>query len=201
MQADHVDECRGDGSEVRGRAVECGYGASSGGDQFVAFGCVLPERVVQLQPTIGHYRATCLVVKLRRRTGGTGRADVGDTERSRPGVGGDLGDEGLAGFACEGVKVGSDAVTDGGVDDEVRGERDGWIGDASFCDGDGQVVADRAEACGEGVGLRLADVGFGVVLSHKQSAGDGAGVADSDGTGSGAMNSASHEPRPPQPQM
>src|SRR5699024_6733123 len=134
-----VDECRGDGSEVCGGAVECGYGASSGGDQFVAFGCVLPERVVQLQPAIGHYRASCLVVKLRWRKGGTWCADVGDTERSRLGVGGDLGDECRAVFAGEGVEVGGDAVADGGVDDEVRGEGDGWIGDVSFCDGDGQV--------------------------------------------------------------
>lgn len=79
-------------------------------------------------------------------------------------------------------------MADGGVDDEVRGKRDGWIGDASFCDDDGQVVADRPEARGEGVGFRLAEVGFGVVLSDEQSPGDGAWVADSDGAGSGASH-------------
>lgn len=147
--------------------MERGYGASPRGSQFVAFSCFLPEWVVQLQRTIGHYRASCLVVKLRRRTGGIGRADVGDTERSCPGVGGDLGNECRTVFAGEGVEVGGDAVADRGVDDEVRGEGDGWIGDASFCDGHGQVVADRAEACGQGIGLGLADVGFGVVLSHE----------------------------------
>lgn len=101
------------------------------------------------------------MVKLRRRTGVTRRANADDTERSRPGVGGDLSYEGLAGFAGENVEIGGDAVTDSGVDDEVRDERVSWIGDASFCDGDGQVVADRSEALSEGVSLRLADVGFG----------------------------------------
>src|SRR5699024_12527483 len=51
---------------------------------------------------------------------------------------------------------------------------------------DRQVVTDRAEACREGVGLRLADVGLGVVLSDEESADDDAGVADGDGGGTGA---------------
>src|SRR5699024_9787449 len=168
VEADHVDECCGNCCEVCGRAVEGGYRAPSGGDQFVALGCFFPERVVQLQLAIGHYRASCLVVKLRRCTDSTRCADIGDTERSRSGVGGDLDDECLALFAGEGVDVGGVAVADGCVDDEVPGERDGRIRDPSLCDCDRQVVTARAEACREGVGLRLAEVGLGVVLSDEE---------------------------------
>ncbi|OBB66395.1 hypothetical protein A6B34_21460 [Mycolicibacterium monacense] len=49
-----------------------------------------------------------------------------------------------------------------------------------FCDGDRQVITDRAEPSSECLGFGTANVVFDVVLSDEQAAGDDARVAHGD---------------------